>query len=128
VKRILLLATSLIISFVVTSCGGNGGSAPSPFQGTFSGNWVSTGTDSGTALVTISPGGHFQGTEDDVTISVTLPVTGSLKNNGTFTGVVGTAPNETSTSGTFSISQDGQILSGQLVNNGITYTYTLNKQ
>jgi hypothetical protein len=127
-KAVALILTLIALTFSLVSCGGNGSSAPSPFQGTFAGNWTSDGPDSGTAQVTVTPGGHTTGTEDNTTESVTGSVDGHLHNNGTFSGTVtpqgGSAVTAT---GTFTISQDGNTLSGTVLFGGVTYTYTLTR-
>jgi hypothetical protein len=127
-KIISFLLAVFVTSFMLISCGGSGGSAPSPFQGTFAGNWISDGPDVGNAQITITPGGHIGGTENDTTISLSGTVNGSIHSNGTFTGTV--TPNggsPVSASGSFSISQDSNTLSGSVVFGGVTYTYTLSR-
>jgi hypothetical protein len=130
-SRFLLSALSLFAgALVLSSCGGSGATqAPSPFQGTFAGNWSAVGGDSGTAQITVTPGGGVNGTETDTTINLPGTVAGTLQNNGILTGTItpqGHGP--ISESGQFQISQDGNTLSGTVTYNGVTYTYTLMRQ
>ncbi len=125
ISLFLLLVASI---FGLSSCGGSGTTTPSPFQGNFSGSWISTGPDVGTASISVLANGTFSGSELDTTISLHGTVTGHLSNNGTFTGtVVPDGGASVHASGVFSISQDGMTISGNLTFGGVTYTYTLSR-
>lgn len=117
-----------VVSTVV-SCGGSGVQAPSPFQGKFAGNWTSNGPHSGTAVVTLTPGGVFTGSEVDTTNNAQGSVNGALQTNGTFTGTVQPqGRNPIDASGLFQIGQNGTMLNGTLTYGGVNYTFTLTRQ
>ena len=128
IRMACALATLFVAAFVLSSCGGSAVTAPSPFQGTFAGNWTSTG-DVGTATLTVTPGGGVTGNEVDTTINKPGTLTGSLNNNGTFSGTVTPqGANPVNASGTFQISGDSNTLSGSITYNSVNYTYTLTRQ
>ncbi len=127
-KSICFLLAIFAVALSMISCGGSGTDAPSPFQGSFSGNWISDGPDVGTAQIVVSPGGHFGGSETDTTISLQGAVSGHITNQGTFTGTITpTGGSAISATGTFNISGDSNTLSGSVLSNGVTYTYTLSR-
>jgi|GEM_PF-5350787 len=116
-------------AFVLSSCGGSGSAAPSPFQGSFSGSWTSNGADSGTATVKVSPGGSFTGQEADTTTNVDGSVVGELQNDGDFKGTVQvTGHSAIAASGQFQISADQNTMTGTLTYSSVTYTFTFTRQ
>lgn len=126
------IAVLALLSFMLISCGGSGLSLASPFSGHFIGTWNEDGPDVGTADVTISTSGHVSGTYADTTANQSGTISGSIQITGTTTLTIRVTgqPNLIEV-GTWTLSQDGQTLSGSLLNSGPntnTVDYTLHLQ
>lgn len=121
----------LIASLLLIGCGGSGGGGNrgnvERFQGQFSGTWVSTSTQHGTTSVVIQPNGSFDGEFVNLTISLTGTIEGQVTGDGSFEGTINLAGNVRTGDGQFTISEDGNSLTGTLDDNGNTLTFTLTR-
>lgn len=123
----------VILVIGLVGCGGSGGggnSTPSPFEGTFSGSWTTTPTSEvGTSTFTIDASGDITGTTQNTTTSNTGTVTGHINANGTTTGTYTyTGMSGINYSGTLTLSNGGNTLSGPVVGAGVTTNLTLTRQ
>lgn len=127
-KKLGLFVVLVAAIFTLISCAGANNDAPSPFQGNFTGTWISNATDSGTASINITAEGTFSGDETDTTINLHGVVSGHINSNGTFVGTIHPdGGGSTGASGVFQLTNGNTTLSGQVSSGGVNYTYTLHR-
>lgn len=127
-KKLGLFAVLVAAVFTLISCAGANNDAPSPFQGNFTGTWISDATDSGTASVNVTSEGTFSGEEMDTTINLHGIISGHIDSDGTVTGAIHPdGGSSEGASGVFQLTNGNTTLSGTLTSNGVHYTYTLHR-
>jgi hypothetical protein len=124
------LTLFLLSVLLLAGCGGSGGggsSDPSPFAGDWAGAWE-TATQEGTAEVTITESGEISGTVVNTTSSLTAPITGEIQEDGTIEASY-TYPGQSTVNGTgtFTLSNGNNTLSGTLTAGGSSADYVLNR-
>lgn len=129
-KRLLLLSLALV---AVVGCGGNSGSNPVRYEGTYTGTWVNleNGEDQGTSTWTIESDGTVDGQDFDPGRETTFHVQGRIQSNGALTSTsTPTSGEPASLNGTLSFNNANQ-LTGTLVwsaegTQSYRYTFTRN--
>lgn len=110
-----LLFVSLIGSlFLVTGCGGGGGSSPaavnSPFAGQWAGGWIDQSSLRGSLSLVVGTDGRFSGQVSDPSAGATGTVSGSIRNNGSLQATYDyPATSPVSASGTVSMNAQGHL-------------------
>ncbi len=129
--RHLILFAVASICILLVGCGGSGGGRKSGnverFQGSFSGTWTSSSSQNGTTAVLIEPNGFFDGEFVNLTHSLTGTIEGQITGDGTFEGTIDLGGTSRTGEGQFTISGDGNTLTGTLDDNGATLTFNLTR-
>lgn len=129
--------TFLVILFVIASislfgCGGGGGGTSSDvsiFHGTFAGSWEATDGDVGTANIVISNSGQVSGSIHDTTANLDGTIHGQVGSDGHFAGGYIYPGNQQVTgTGTFTISDGDNTLTGVVTSGSNSATYVLDRQ
>lgn len=120
----------LFVVALLAGCGGSGGGSAtshSTFQGAFSGPWTATDSSVGNAQLTIDGDGDFTGNFQNITDSIQGAFHGHITGDGTFDGALTINGNDYTGTGTFTLSQDEEHLTGTFVHGNTTWTFTLTR-
>lgn len=129
--RKAFLASALLLVGLV-GCGGSGGGsvANSLFAGHWTGTYTTTGSQNGTADITIGTNGHVTGSGHNNTLNIDFGITGDIDNTGAVTGNL-TGGLAGTLDGTLTIGGNGHLtgaLNQHVNNQTITANFDLIKQ